>query len=65
MDAADFLIGSGYSREAVLGMTPREIMFAIQPAEARKRSEKADALKIATIAAHDPKLADKEIKALL
>jgi hypothetical protein len=45
-------------------MTPREIMFAVQPAQQRERSRQADALAIATLAAHDPKQASQEIEAL-
>jgi len=45
-------------------MTPREIMFAIQPAQERERQRKADALAMATLAAHDPKKASEEIEAL-
>lgn len=45
-------------------MTPREIMFAVQPAMERERARKADALAIATLAAHDPKQASEQIEAL-
>ncbi|WP_168212946.1 MULTISPECIES: hypothetical protein [unclassified Bradyrhizobium] len=45
-------------------MTPREIMFAVQPAMERENRRRADALAIATLATHDPKQASEEIEAL-
>lgn len=45
-------------------MTPRQIMFTVQPAMARKDREKADALAIAALGAHDPKKAGEMAKEL-
>ncbi|MBR1150078.1 hypothetical protein [Bradyrhizobium sp. JYMT SZCCT0428] len=45
-------------------MTPREIMFAVQPAEARQRAASAEALAIATLAAHDPQKAMAQVEKL-
>jgi hypothetical protein len=68
MIAADYLIGGGYSRSDVLGMTPREIMCAVEVAIDRRDAEATDALAITTLGVsygfNDPKKGLEEIEKL-
>lgn len=59
------MVKGNYSRDEVLRMTPREIMFAVQPVQELDDRERADALMIAAVGANDPKEAGEQIKDLI